>query len=1490
MHSTMKRTLPYFLGIETFNSLFSQARCNEAPNFVLKKIVFLILTFLITSYSYSQTPDFKIQHLQFDVPGSGLTITAPSNFLGVSDINKAFIIISNNRRNGAGPEGNQNTVEARGISCSAYFSNSNTIIFSRGAGATITTRVNIMIVEYIGAAGGPNEIIVRHRGPISPAAGTTVQSQTMSTTPANINKCIPFYSVQTTDTQNGGAANTLMLYCSGTNILNYHRGGAANTVSARVEVVEFTGSNWSVGHGDSGSGGSNSGTITLNTSATGTGGSIFNVGSYSNAFIWHTYKGDSNSGSNESIVDNYPVYTPNGTTQVNWSFANGHAGVSERHFVHVLANSGMNVTRFSDSQNSANESLIDISTAGLTDLGQSLILGSSTSSGGGTAYGRGWRNYYFNSLNEVAHWSHRSGNTMLHEIQIIDFIGLSKCPYIIKTTPSSRCGSGTLVLNAKASAGNIKWYATATDGLPLGSGSSFTTPSISTTTTYYVDATNNGCISAIRTAVVATIKELPTITSTTSGSTAGSGTVKLGASASAGIINWYAAATGGVSLATGNSFTTPSISVTTTYYVEAVDNGCITNFRTPVVATVYCTAGSNNISFERIVQLQIGTINNSSTVNANGYSDFTSLSTNMDIGKSYPITVTNAITDASSQVGIWIDWNHNGVFTDSGEFFGTTIAGDKFSSTIIPPIAAKIGSSRMRVRIIFTGILDPCGNASYGEVEDYTLNVVPIITGVTPNSRCGTGQVTLGAAGTVNSVINWYSVPSGGTSLASGTSFTTGSLTNTTSYWVDATYNGFTTSSRTEVIATVASCINKWKGTISNDWNTPGNWTQNLVPAADANIIFDDAPANHCLLDQDRSVTDITNAQSTYGIVLNGKKLTVKGNLFFTNGASIDASASNSTMQFSGTTGQTIDTGVFKNDAVYNLNMDNSNNVLLNGNLRLLNNLTSTAGLLDAFTNSPLITYAGSTLQTIGSNQFLGGKVYDLTIDNAIGVNVNTNFAIVNELVINLGKKLSISSLYQLTANGSITNNGSTAGLVLKSDATGTASLIHNTNNVPATVQRYISGPVEGWHFLSSPVSNQSISGSWLPAGSYGTGNILTGTGYDLYLWDEPTWSFIYKLDATWNTKNPSTNFNVGRGYLYSVQATNPTKEFQGNLNNGTINYPITITTTVDPALVELKGFNLVGNPYPSSVDWQAASGWDRSKLEVSVDGYDVWVWNPTANNYGVFNSVSLVGTNSISRYLAPMQGYFVKAAGTGNLGFDNSVRTHTGAGNWFKNSRIKNGVIRVTVESEDSSGTDEALIQFGYSDSKQGATKLFSHVATVPSLYMRSSNKDYSVRYMTDTAENTSVPVEFKAGKDGFYNLAFNFDSKEFDFVQLEDRLLKTYTSLKSSSSIRFKASITDSASRFVLHFTETDTIMENELAALVYMGENKLVVDLKAVSNQTEVKLFDITGKLILRKKLDGSKVHELELNLATQILLIRLSNEKGTFNTKVLYDSLK
>jgi subtilisin family serine protease len=88
--------------------------------------------------------------------------------------------------------------------------------------------------------------------------------------------------------------------------------------------------------------------------------------------------------------------------------------------------------------------------------------------------------------------------------EIIELAG----PGVTGTTPNSRCDAGTVILQASASAGTLNWYETPTGGNSLGTGPSFTTPSISSTTTFYVDATNNGCTS-VRTSVLATVNPSP---------------------------------------------------------------------------------------------------------------------------------------------------------------------------------------------------------------------------------------------------------------------------------------------------------------------------------------------------------------------------------------------------------------------------------------------------------------------------------------------------------------------------------------------------------------------------------------------------------------------------------------------------------------------------------------------------------------------------------------------------------------------------------------------------------------------------------------------------------------------------------------------------------------------------------------------------------------------------------------------------------------------
>jgi gliding motility-associated-like protein len=159
-------------------------------------------------------------------------------------------------------------------------------------------------------------------------------------------------------------------------------------------------------------------------------------------------------------------------------------------------------------------------------------------------------------------------------------------PKISNTTSSQRCGSGSLTLEAIATNGTVNWFDAVTGGNLLATGNSYSTPNLSTTTTYYVDAGTN-CTTP-RTPIIATINTPPSITSTnTPVSRCGTGAVTVQASTDGGIINWYSVATGRTIEGTGTSFTISNISQNTIYYAEAQNNGCISSNRTPVEIEIY---------------------------------------------------------------------------------------------------------------------------------------------------------------------------------------------------------------------------------------------------------------------------------------------------------------------------------------------------------------------------------------------------------------------------------------------------------------------------------------------------------------------------------------------------------------------------------------------------------------------------------------------------------------------------------------------------------------------------------------------------------------------------------------------------------------------------------------------------------------------------------------------------------------------------------------
>ena len=141
---------------------------------------------------------------------------------------------------------------------------------------------------------------------------------------------------------------------------------------------------------------------------------------------------------------------------------------------------------------------------------------------------------------------------------------------------------------------------------------------------------------------------------------------------------------------------------------------------------VFCDATGGDTD-EWISGVQFGDIQNTGTPQ-DDYRDYTNLSTDVDAGNSYPITITIGNPFTADDIAVWIDWNQNEDFSDAGELMvcETSVGtGGTYNYTVDVPSDALGGTARMRVRVKWAGETcgDPCGGTQYGEVEDYSVNV-----------------------------------------------------------------------------------------------------------------------------------------------------------------------------------------------------------------------------------------------------------------------------------------------------------------------------------------------------------------------------------------------------------------------------------------------------------------------------------------------------------------------------------------------------------------------------------------------------------------------------------------------------------------------------------------------------------------------------------------------------------------------------------------------
>jgi hypothetical protein len=231
-----------------------------------------------------------------------------------------------------------------------------------------------------------------------------------------------------------------------------------------------------------------------------------------------------------------------------------------------------------------------------------------------------------------------------------------------------------------------------------------------------------------------------------------------------------------------------------------------------------------------------------------------------------------------------------------------------------------------------------------------------------------------------------------------------------------------------------------WVGSTSTDFNTASNWEAGVVPPNGADIIFAVNPVRSCLLDQNRTIRNLNNAQGTHHFVLNGRQLTLTGNLNLTNGAKVNATESGSVLNLSGTQAQVLPIGAMVDNTIAGLTVNNEFGLSLTQSLTISQNLYLQNG--DVAINNTTLTLNGSLTQDTGSllggatsSLIFGGNgastnlpavlLQNLTVNRVAGITMTGNVTVGNSLTLTAGTLVVAGNTLQLSGNTLSRTSGS---------------------------------------------------------------------------------------------------------------------------------------------------------------------------------------------------------------------------------------------------------------------------------------------------------------------------------------------------------------------------------------------------------------------------------------------------------------------------------
>jgi len=479
-----------------------------------------------------------------------------------------------------------------------------------------------------------------------------------------------------------------------------------------------------------------------------------------------------------------------------------------------------------------------------------------------------------------------------------------------------------------------------------------------------------------------------------------------------------------------------------------------------------------------------------------------------------------------------------------------------------------------------------------------------------------------------------------------------------------------------------------------------------------------------------------------------------------------------------------------------------------------------------------------------------------------------------------------------LLCNGALNTNGyltllSTDIQTALIDGNGTGEV---TGNV--TMQRYLSSGF-GYKYFSPPFQGSLVSEF--------SDNMKLDDPYPAFFrYDES------RTTSGWVTYiDPAGILNPMEGYAVNFGSSSApiTFDVTGIVNNGTLS-----ATLFNHDNLYTRGFSLVGNPYPSPIDWDSPSGWTRMNIDNALYYFEASTTDEFGGSYVTY--LNGVSSNGMATNLIPsMQGFFIHVTDgswpvTGSITITNETRVTDLTHPLIKSDADERSLIRLTAGyNNDVASFDPLVIYFEEKatenfDSQLDALKLMNTDYMVVNFYtVGSDDKKLSICALPFIADTLyTVPLGLSTNLDG--NILFTVRTLEGDLnnmeIYLTDMVTGSMHDLKDGNNYEVSLPAGQYDNRFFLNFRSLETGFADNQAAddnlfSAYSSHGILRLNIKSIyGGEGRIMLQNLAGQVLLTEEYYTPGNYELNHSLKSGIYIVSFTSGLQKASKKIFVES--